>query len=90
VLYPAADRALGHAELRSRLGDGFRRWFVCGSPARFSPTLGILETNGIGATRPLEAIFAALGARSVHDPASELRTIYLLRTRVNRAALNPS
>src|SRR5215213_6246866 len=34
--------------------------------------------------KPLEAILAALGARSMHDPASGLRRIYLLRTRVNK------
>src|SRR5215218_2760424 len=34
--------------------------------------------------KPLEAILAALGSRSMHDPASGLRRIYLLRTRVNK------
>src|SRR5215216_8003060 len=35
----------------------------------------------------LEAILAALGARSMHDPARELRSVYLPRTRVNRSLL---
>ena len=60
MLYPAADRALGYAELRGHLGDSFRRWVVCGAPVRFSPTWGILETTRIGTTRPLEAMLVAL------------------------------
>jgi hypothetical protein len=60
VLYPAADRALGYAGLRGRLGDSIRRWFVCGPPVLFSSTWGILETNRIGATRPLEAMLVGM------------------------------
>src|SRR5215211_2799904 len=37
-----------------------------------------------GATRPLETILAALGGRSMHDPASKLRRILLLGGSMNK------
>ena len=59
MLYPAADRALGYAELRGRLGDSIS---VGLSVVRLYGSLphGDKETNRIGAIRPLEAMLVAL------------------------------